>query len=149
MVADALVSLGLVIAGIAIYFTNWYWLDPVSSIVICLVILSGTWRLLRDSLRLSLDGVPESISLQDVKMAVMKTKGVMDIHHLHVWAISTTQNALTAHIIVDNRATMDELEKIKRAVKHSLEHLNIQHVTLEMETGGECNVLECELVVSH
>lgn len=146
MVADALVSLALVIAGIVIHFTSWYWLDPVSSIVICLVIISGTWRLLRDSLRLSLDGVPEGISLQEVKTAVLKTDGVLDMHHLHVWAMSTTENAATAHLMVDSSATMHELEKIKASVKHSLEHLNIQHVTLEMETSAECGAQECVTV---
>lgn len=137
LLSDALVSFGLVIAGIIIHYTNWYWLDPVFSIIIAIVIVLGTWSLMRHSLRLSLDGVPPEINLQKIKEAALKTEGVLDIHHLHVWAISTTQNALTAHIIVDKKTTMAQIQVIKDHLKHELEHQNIQHTTLEPEIADE------------
>ena len=144
LMADAVVSLGLVVAGIVIHYTSWYWLDPVFSIIIAIVIVSGTWRLLNDSLRLSLDGVPPGIDIEKIKKTALATAGIIEIHHLHVWAISTTQNALTAHITVDGKATMQEVQQIKDHLKHSFEHMNIQHTTLETEAGDiDCKKKDC------
>ena len=144
LMSDALVSLGLVIAGIVIHYTNWYWLDPVFSIIIAVVILLGTWSLLRHSLRLSLDGVPPDIDIQKIKDTALKTNGVLEIHHLHVWAISTTQNALTAHLIVDEKMTMVQMKELKEHLKHELAHQNIHHVTLETETRNcGCDEQDC------
>ncbi len=144
LMADAVVSLGLVIAGVIIHFTNWYWLDPAFSIIIAIVIVAGTWRLLQDSLRLSLDGVPPAIDLKKLKNTALAVKGVLDIHHIHVWAISTTQNALTAHIIVNEKTTMQELQEMKDHLKHSFEHLDVQHTTLEVETRDDgCEKVDC------
>lgn len=144
LMSDALVSLGIVIAGIIIYYTHWYWLDPVLSIIIAIVIVLGTWSLLRQSLRLSLDGVPPDIDIQKIKEAALKTDGILDIHHLHVWAMSTTQNAMTAHIIVDKKTSMEKIQEIKEKLKHELEHQNIQHTTLEPEIRDEnCEEENC------
>ncbi|MEO7766117.1 MAG: cation diffusion facilitator family transporter, partial [Ferruginibacter sp.] len=99
LIADALVSLGIVIGGIIIFYTNWYWLDPLISIVIAIFILISTWHLLTASLRLSLDGVPQNISIPEIRTAAIEIEGVVDFHHIHVWAISTTENALTAHLV--------------------------------------------------
>ena len=93
----------LVVGGIIIYYTHLYWIDPFLSIIICLVIIASTWRLLKNSLRLSLDGVPENVDIQKVREMILKTKGVKDFHHLHVWAISTTQNAMTGHLVVSEK----------------------------------------------
>ena len=142
--SDALVSWGLVVAGIIIHYTNWYWLDPVFSIIIVIIILLGTWRLLKHSLRLSLDGVPPNVDLQEVKNKALKVKGVVEIHHIHIWAISTTENALTAHVVVAENYTMQEIEAIKKQLKHEFEHQNIHHVTLETETKiTHCEKTEC------
>jgi cobalt-zinc-cadmium efflux system protein len=134
LASDALVSLGLVVGGIIIYYTNLYWIDPLLSIIICLVIIASTWSLLKDSLRLSLDGVPENVNVQIVKAEVLAMNGVKDFHHLHIWAISTTQNALTGHLVLANNLTNEEITNLKHDIKHELEHLNIQHCTLETET---------------
>ena len=134
LASDALVSLGLVVGGIIIYHTDLYWIDPLLSIIICVVIIASTWGLLKNSLRLSLDGVPDNVDMQKVKDAVAKTAGVIDFHHVHVWAISTTQNALTGHLVVSGELTNAQVEHLKQNIKHQLEHLNIQHPTLETET---------------
>ncbi len=144
LLADALVSLGVVIGGIAIYYTKFYWIDPVLSIIIAIVILYSTWSLLKNSLRLSLDGVPENVDIQKVMDEVLNIKNVTDFHHLHVWAISTTQNALTGHLVVTDHLTNEETMKIKGIIKHKLKHLNIQHITIETESeGNRCKEPGC------
>ena len=144
LASDAVVSLGLVIGGIIMYYTHIYWIDPILSLVVCAVIIVSTWNLLKDSLRLSLDGVPDTIELEKIKATALKVEGVTDIHHIHVWAISTTQNALTAHLIVDEKTTLQQIQKIKAEVKHELEHENIHHATLETETKNTgCKEDDC------
>jgi cobalt-zinc-cadmium efflux system protein len=143
LMSDAIVSLGIVIGGITIYYTHWFWIDSVLSVVIAIVILFSTWRLLKDSLRLSLDGVPENIIIEDLKNIAVKITGVKDLHHIHVWAISTTENALTAHLVLQQNISIEEEQKIKHKLKHELEHKNVQHITLETERENE----NCETVV--
>lgn len=137
LMSDAIVSLGLVIGGIVMYYTHWFWIDSALSIVVAIVILFSTWRLLKDSLRLSLDGVPENISIDDIKATALKVHGVKDLHHIHIWAISTTENALTGHLVLQQNVTIEEEQKIKHKLKHELEHKNIHHITLETERENE------------
>jgi cobalt-zinc-cadmium efflux system protein len=144
LMADALVSLAIVIGGIAMYYLQWFWIDPVLSIGVVLVILFTTWHLLKDSLRLSMDAVPENISVADVRSAAMTLNGVADLHHIHIWALSTTENALTAHLVLSRGVTAGEERKIKHELKHLLEHKNIHHVTLETERDNEnCETDPC------
>jgi cobalt-zinc-cadmium efflux system protein len=143
LMSDALVSLGIVIAGIIIHYTHYYWIDAAASVVIAIVILLSTWNLLSHSFRLSLDAVPANMNLQQVKEAAEKVNGVKNIHHIHLWAISTTRNALTAHIVVDEKKSLAEIEKIKQEVKHELEHINIQHATLEVEPSTVTHAPDC------
>jgi cobalt-zinc-cadmium efflux system protein len=133
MLSDALVSLGVVISGIFIYFTHWYWLDSVVSIVVAVVILLGTWSLLKDSVRLSLDGVPSNVDMEKIRQATLQVEGVKNIHHIHVWAISTTQNALTAHVVIDDLLKQSE---ILNNIKKALSCFNIQHCTIEIELNA-------------
>jgi cobalt-zinc-cadmium efflux system protein len=142
--SDALLSLGLVIGGIIIYYTEMYWVDSALSIIICLVILVSTWNLLKDSIILSLDGLPRNIDFEKVKETFQKIEGVLSFHHLHIWAISTSENALSGHIVVEERLTTDELYAIRRDLKHELEHLNIEHCTIEIETEKyKCEEVNC------
>lgn len=144
LMMDALVSAGIVVAGIIISYTNWFWLDPVVSIIIAFVILFGTWSLLKDSLRLSLDGVPKDIDLEQIRTESLKVTGVIDIHHIHVWAMSTTENAMTAHVVLNDNINKDQSKLIKEELKHELQHLNIQHITIETEFFTEkCKAPEC------
>ena len=144
LLSDALVSGGLVEGGLVIYFTNWFWIDPLLSLVICLVIIVSTWNLLSESLRLSLDGVPKGINLDDIKSKILKINDIKDFHHIHIWAISTNENALTAHIVVREGIDLKTIETLKHKVKHELEHFNIQHATLEIEAETEiCDSENC------
>ena len=140
LMADAAVSLGVVISGILISVFHIYWLDMLMSLIIVLVIFYSTWNLFKDSLSLTLDGVPKGIKLNKVISEIKEVEGVIDVHHLHVWAISTSQNAMTAHIIIHPNTELEQLNRIKKNIKHELEHVNIQHATLEFETENEnCN----------
>lgn len=142
MAADTLVSVGVVISGLVIYFTGWYVVDPIISLVIAAVILFTTWDLLTDSLRLSLDGMPEGITLAKVEEVMRENTAVRDVHHLHVWAISTTENALTAHVVIEN---IEQLEDVKHELKHRLKEVGVQHATIEIElVGSECEEHECD-----
>ena len=139
MAADALVSVGVLVAGIVISRTGWYIIDPIIGLIVAVVILISTWNLLHDSLRLTLDGVPTSIDSQKVVKAIRALPGVDDVHHIDIWAISTTENALTAHIVLKQPESMQE---VKHLIRHRLEDFGIGHATLEFEVPGE----HCEAV---
>jgi cobalt-zinc-cadmium efflux system protein len=130
MAADTLVSVGVVISGIVIALTGWTVIDPVIGIVIAGVILVSTWNLLAESIRMSMDAVPESIDIDAVSQQMESVPGVHGIHHLHIWPISTTETALTAHVVVREGA---EPEEVVHTLKHALGDLGIQHATLETE----------------
>jgi cobalt-zinc-cadmium efflux system protein len=140
MAADTLVSIGVVISGIVISFTGWYIIDPIIGIVIAVVILVSTWELLRDSMRLALDGVPEGIEVDEVMQAMQEKEHVTDVHHLHIWAMSTTENALTAHVVVDDE---HEAAAVRKALKEALREKGITHATIEIESGDSCCDKEC------
>ena len=142
MVADTLVSVGVVISGILITFTGWNIIDPIVSIIIAIIILISTWQLLTSSLRLLVDGIPEGVKWEKVEEILKSHPHVQEVHHIHIWAISTTDNALTAHIVIDD---LNELEEVKEHIKHALPEANISHSTLEFETpGGHCHDHECD-----
>ena len=142
MVADTLVSVGVVISGILITFTGWNIIDPIVSIIIAFIILISTWELLTSSLRLLVDGIPEGVDWEKVEEILKSHPHVQEVHHIHIWAISTTDNALTAHIVIDD---LNEMEEVKKHIKHTLPEANISHSTLEFEIpGGHCHDHECD-----
>lgn len=132
MVADTLVSVGVVVSGIVIGFTDCYWLDPVVGLVIAVIIAVGSWSLLRSSVRLTLDGVPDNVDIQKIKAAVMSVPQVKSFHHLHVWAMSTTRTAVTVHVIVENA---DEIDSAIAGVRKALAAVGADHSTIEAETS--------------
>lgn len=141
MAADTLVSVGVVVSGIVISFTGWYFIDPIIGIVVAIVILAGTWDLLSESLRMSMDAVPESIDGEEVIKEVSGVTGVAGVHHVHIWPISTTQTALTAHVVV---ASENQPESVVASVKSRLKDLGIGHATIETEREGhECLEQDC------
>jgi cobalt-zinc-cadmium efflux system protein len=133
MVADAAVSFGVVIAGIVIMYTGWNWLDPVISLVIVAVIVASTWGLLRDSTQLALSAVPKNIDIVAVEKYLRALQGVTDIHDLHIWGMSTTDTALTAHLVFPHGYPGDQfMDAIMTELK---EHYLIEHCTLQVEQG--------------
>jgi len=132
LLADALVSLGVVVAGLVMTYTNWYWLDPAIGLVIMIVILVSTWGLLRDSFRMTIDAVPPGIELPEVKKIILRVKHVKRVEHVHVWPLSTTENALTAHVEVDDQLNFEEKLKVIADIRHTLLHHNVHHSTIEL-----------------
>lgn len=134
MAADAAVSAGVVTAGILIYFTGWLWLDPAISIAIAFVILWSTWSLARDSLNLSLDMVPPNVDRGEVEKYLASLPGVSNVHHLHIWAMSTTEIALTVHLVRPNASLDDKF--LKDACEGLKRSFGIVHATFQIEAGA-------------
>lgn len=133
MAMDTLVSVGVVISGIIIMLTGFVLIDTFISLVIALLILASTWKLLKESLFLSLDAVPEGIDMQEAGKHIAQVPGVESFHHFHVWAMSTTENAATIHIVLKE---LSQMEEVKHAVKEELRKHGIHHSTVECETPG-------------
>ena len=140
MAADAGVSLGVVLAGIAIFVTGIYWLDPVVSLLIVFTIIRGTWSLLKDSFNLAMDGVPKDIDPDEVRNFILSQNNVKEIHDLHIWAMSTTQVALTAHIVRDTSTIDDQF--LHTLCMDLEDKFGIVHPTIQIETGDEKHLCE-------
>ncbi|PHS10806.1 MAG: cation transporter [Kordia sp.] len=143
LMVDALVSVGVVISGIVIYYTNWNVVDPIISLVIGVVILLTTWGLFKESLKLTLDGIPKGIDFNKIEAMIRNVNDVLDVHHIHIWALSTKMNALTAHVVIDPEMSMAKIQKLKKVITHKLTHENIKHVTLQIDTEGDCEDVDC------
>ena len=141
MAADALVSAGVVIAGAIILLTGASWIDPVTSLVIVAVIAWGTWGLAKDSLRMGLLAVPEGISEASVRQFLVHLDGVSEVHDLHIWPMSTTETALTAHLVMPAGHPGDEF--LRKANRELLAHHRIGHATLQIEQSRECAMKGC------
>jgi cobalt-zinc-cadmium efflux system protein len=141
MLADTAVSAGVVLSAFTIGYTGWLWLDPVTSLAIVFFIVLGTWRLLRDSVALTLHAVPTRIDLAAVRSYLSTLPGVTEIHDLHVWAMSTTGNALSAHLLMQGGHPGDAfLQHVSDELAH---HFHIGHATLQIEIGdanGHCHI---------
>ena len=133
MAMDTLVSLGVVVSGIIIIYTGFTIIDTLVSLAIACIILISTWNLLKESLCLSLDAVPESVDLGEIEKAVSRIPGIESWHHLHVWAVSTTENAATIHAVIKDAS---EMNGVKHALKHALAKKGITHSTIEFEFSG-------------
>ena len=141
MVADTLVSVGVVVSGIIITWTGWNIVDPIVSLIIAFIILVSTWRLLTGSLRLVMDGTPEGIEPESIRQTLEQAEHVEEVHHIHVWAMSTTDNALTAHVVINS---LEHMEQVKSDLKDRLRQSGISHSTLEFETPGcHCHDHDC------
>ena len=137
MAADAGISLGVVVAGVAIMIAGWLWLDPVISLVIVVVVLVGTWSLLRDSINLSIDAVPQGIDMDRLTNYLKGIECVCEIHDLHVWALSTTETALTVHLVT----TMDLIDNVfqREVQQHLHDNFKIEHSTIQVEKDDSEN----------
>lgn len=142
LAADALVSLGVIISGLLVSYTHFYWLDPAISLIITGVILVSSIKLLKESIRLSLDGVPCGVSIAHIEQQILKVGGVKNMHHIHVWPISTNQYALTAHVAFHENSDLQSIQNTLGKIRHQLIHLHISHATLEPEFGY-CTSKDC------
>ncbi len=140
MLADTLVSLGVVVSGGLIMLTRRGWLDPLIGLAIAAVLLVSSWSHFKESLTLALDGVPRGIDLRHLQDEMLGIENVLDIHHVHVWAISTTENSMTAHVKIHE---LSRLEKTREAMKAMLRHHGIGHCTLEFESETSQCMEQC------
>ncbi|KTD59933.1 cation diffusion facilitator family transporter [Legionella shakespearei] len=135
---DALISVGVVISAALLYWTGWLWIDPLVGLLIALVILKGTWSLFADSFRLIIDGVPRGISWAAVSEFLLARPGVKGIHDLHIWAMSTKENAMSVHLYMPDDSLSDESRA--HLVEELRKEFGIQHVTIQTErTDTDCN----------
>lgn len=149
MAADALVSAGVVLAGIGILATGWQWLDPAFSIIVSIVIIVNTWQLLKESFSLVLDAVPESVDEQAVRAFLLERPGVAQIHDLHIWGMSTTEVALTVHLVMPAGHPGDDF--LAQVCKALHDHFRIEHSTIQIELGdaAESCLLNCDDRIGH
>jgi cobalt-zinc-cadmium efflux system protein len=144
LAADAAISAGVVVAALAIGLTGYFWIDPLVSLVIVAVIVAGTWELLRESLALAMDAAPRGIDPSAVRSWLEDLPGVTEVHDLHIWAMSTTETAMTAHLI---RPDGGEPDTFLHAASAGLsERFGIGHATLQVETGGACRLAPADVV---
>ena len=147
MAADTGVTVGVVIAALLIGWTGWRWLDPAISVVIAVVILAGTWGLLRDSVNLAMDAVPRGIDQAEVEGYLRSMPGVSEVHDLHIWGLSTTETALTAHLVRDGA---EQDAALLRRIRDDAEHrFGIGHATIQFESreaAQECRLRPSEVV---
>lgn len=134
LAGDAAISLGVVVSGVLIHFTHYHWIDPVTGLLIVIVILWSTFGLLRDAINLMLDAVPRHIQMVAVQKYLEKITGVTEVHDLHIWGLSTREVALTAHLVMPNATLSDQvLCDINQTLKNNFQ---IDHVTLQVESGN-------------
>ena len=143
LAADAAISFGVVIAALLTLATGWLWLDPAMGIAIALIIIVGTWGLLRDSVTLALNAVPAHIDPAEVRAYLAKLGGVSEVHDLHIWAMSTTETALTVHLVMPKGHPGDAFTA--EICKELREHYKVHHATIQIETGAQ----PCELAPDH
>jgi cobalt-zinc-cadmium efflux system protein len=146
MTADAVVSAGVVFIGFAIHATGWQWLDPVTSILIGLVIVWSTWSLLRESVNLAMDGVPAGIDPLAVEAYLAGLAGVQAVHDLHIWGMSTTEVALTVHLVMPQPPHDDTfLHEVNQGLH---KHFEIGHVTIQIDHGNDKTLCAAVPVIS-
>jgi cobalt-zinc-cadmium efflux system protein len=144
MAADASVSFGVVVAALLIMATGWFWLDPAISLGIAAVVLASGWGLARDSVNLALDAVPKGIELANVQQYFRSLDGVTEVHDLHIWAMSTNETALTAHLVRPGGHDDAFLHHVCEELSH---RFNIHHATLQIEISGDiCRLAPAEMV---
>ena len=143
LAADAAVSVGVVVAGVGILYTGWLWLDPLAGLVIAAAIVWSTWGLLRDSVALALDAVPEHIDPRMVRAYLSTLAGVTEVHDLHIWPMSTTETALTVHLVIPGGHPGDAFTT--EVCKELRAHYRVHHATIQIETGAH----PCELAPDH
>jgi cobalt-zinc-cadmium efflux system protein len=153
ILGDLLSSVGVLVGGAAIYFTGWYWIDPVLSVGICIVILRGAVQLVKESVNILLEAVPKEVDLNEVQRALQTLPGVKGTHHVHLWTISSGIYALSAHLLIDN-LLMSETGKIIQEVNRLLlNKFRISHTTLQLEcencTEGFYCTMDRECVAMH
>ncbi|MGY0694870.1 cation diffusion facilitator family transporter [Virgibacillus sp. FSP13] len=133
VLGDLLGSIGAIIAALLIMFFNWGWADPLASVIVAILILISGFRVAKDAVHVLMEGTPKNIELDDIIRTIEKVSGIDSIHDLHVWSITSGQNALSCHAVVDGKLTIQESQNLLRSVENKLEDKGIGHVTIQLE----------------
>ena len=136
MLGDAAASAAVVLGGLVMMWTHWYVIDPVLSVLIALLIATGAWRIVRQTVRILMEGTPTGVDLQKVVEAICSVGGVSHVHDLHVWSITSGKNALSCHVVLDGGMTIRDSQSVLRDIEHQLAHLNIGHATIQTEDSS-------------
>ena len=134
VISDMLGSVGAIIAALAIMFFGWGWADPLASIIVALLVLRSGFYVTKDALHVLMEGTPRNIKIDDIIETIESVPGVKGIHDLHVWSITSGQNALSCHAVVDSHLTITDSQKLLSDIEHKLLHKGINHVTIQMES---------------
>jgi cobalt-zinc-cadmium efflux system protein len=143
MLGDAAASAGVIIAGVLILFTHWYVVDPILSVLIALLIASGAWRIVHQTVLILMEGTPRGVDFNEVVKTIKSVSCVRDVHDVHIWTIASGRNALSCHIVVDGEMSVHSTQTLLRDIEHRLVHMGIGHVTVQTEDpehpheGGE------------
>lgn len=135
VIGDMLGSVGAIIAALAIMFLGWGWADPVASIIVAIIILMSGLGVTKDAIHVLMEGTPNNVNIDEVVALFKNTPGILDIHDLHVWSITSDQNALSCHAVVEENLTLKDSQKLLRTIEHQLAHLGIGHMTVQIENN--------------
>lgn len=134
VISDMLGSIGAIAAALLMMFFGWGWADPLASIIVAVLVLRSGFFVTKSSLHILMEGTPANVDVNDLVQTIKKVDGVHGVHDVHVWSITSNLNALTAHIVVDGTLTIYEAETLVQKIEHMLEHKDIKHVTLQVES---------------
>lgn len=133
VIGDMLGSVGAIVAALFIMLFGWNWADPVASVIVAILVLLSGIRVTRDSLHILMEGTPKNVNMDEIIKTFKNTPGIIDIHDLHVWSITSGVNALSCHVVVDDSVTLSDSQKMLKQIEHDLLHLDIGHVTVQVE----------------
>ncbi|ASK61227.1 cation-efflux pump [Virgibacillus phasianinus] len=133
VLGDLLGSVGAIIAALLIMFFNWGWADPLASLIVAILVLISGWRVSKDAIHVLMEGTPKNVDLDDIIQTMEKVQGILGIHDLHVWSITSGQNALSCHAVVDGKLSIHDSQRLLQSIEKTLEEKGIGHVTIQME----------------
>jgi cobalt-zinc-cadmium efflux system protein len=136
MIGDAVASAGVILGGIIILFTGWYIVDPILSVLIAFLVAFGAWKIVKQTVGILMEGTPKGISMEEVAEKIRSVEGVLNVHDLHIWSITSGKNALSCHVVLKHELNFEDSQTILRDIEHTLIHLGIGHVTIQMEDEG-------------
>ncbi|MFF5995007.1 cation diffusion facilitator family transporter [Lysinibacillus sp. KU-BSD001] len=151
VISDMLGSVGAIIAALLILFFDWGWADPLASVIVAALVLVSGFRVTKDAVHVLMEGTPSNVNIDEIIRTFRETEGILDLHDLHIWSITSGQNALSCHAVVQDTLTIKEGQLILQTLEHQLQHLSIHHVTIQLETASHKheNTLLCNFDTQH
>lgn len=136
VISDMLGSIGAIVAALLIIFFGWGWADPLASVIVAALVLRSGYQVTKSGLHVLMEGTPKNVKMEEVIQIIKNTEGIRGVHDLHVWSITSGLNALSCHAVVDDQMTIEESEQMLRQLEHELEHQNIHHMTIQLESSA-------------